>query len=357
MRKELYLLLFFLLIFASCKQVYHPTLDTLSGQLVVDAKITNDPSQNMVHLSRTRDFYSTSSVLEVTGATVTLVKVGGASIKGNEYAPGYYKFVSLPVSGNQYFLRIIIGNDVFESKAVTMPPLPTITNFYTTDLETTVLYNSANGTHVTYLRQSRDINADMPSTDSLSFYRFDIRSLIEWTYDSNPSKPGIVPTCYGWNSYQDKEFFQLVGLKDVSIPGQIIKHRLLNLTYDSISAAHKDTLQIKGWILFIEQYGTSKDSYDFHQQLNSQFAASGSFFDPIQTQVYGNILCKTDPLQTAYGYFDLNSYQQYRYFLILTKPPGVISLRQLHRFPDIPDNGQIYGIAGEDPIKPNWWEE
>jgi len=357
MQKELYYLLILFFTIASCKEVYHPTLDTLGGELVVDAQVTNDASKNMVHLSRTRNFYNNQPEMEVTGATVTLVQMGGTAIKGSEYAPGYYKFESLPVSGKQYYLRIVIQNDVYESRAVTMPPAPVISNFYTTDLQTTVLYNGDNGTHVTYLRQSRDINVDLPATDALTYYRFDIRSLVEWTWDANPAKAGLFPTCYGWYSFQDKEYFNLVGPKDLSEPGKILKHRLLNIAYDSISTAHKDSLQIKGWILFVEQYGTSKESYDFHQQLNSQFAAAGSLFDPIQTQVDGNILCLTDPLQKAFGFFDLNSYQQVRYFLILNKPPGVILLRQLFKFPDIPDTGQIYGKEGEPPLKPAWWEE
>jgi hypothetical protein len=118
-------------------------------------------------------------------------------------------------------------------------------------------------------------------------------------------------------------------------------------------------------MLVIEQYGTSKESYDFHQKLNNQFAATGSLFDPVQTQVFGNVLCKSDPTKIVYGYFDLNSYAQYRYFFPEPTTKGELIIKQIFRFPDLPDeNGMLetqpLKIPPEDPPPPLpppvWWE-
>ena len=107
---------------------------------------------------------------------------------------------------------------------------------------------------------------------------------------------------------------------------------------------------MNGWIMIIDQFGTSTGSYQYHEKLNSQFAADGSLFDPIQTQIYGNITCKTDPSKIVYGYFDLNSYRQYRYYLYISNPNAAIILRQIFSYPNIPDDGdQMFS-------PPDWWE-
>lgn len=357
MHKKLYYILLLPLFFVACEEIYHPSLETVSGQLVVDAKITNDPARSVVHLSKTRHFYSDQPVYEVSGASVSLVEVGGNKIKGMEATPGYYKFSSLPVSGKQYYLQIIIENKTYESKAVTMPPTPRLSNFYVTHIETPMVFRDGEGTYGYYLRKAGEMDVDIPINDSLPYYRLDIRSLVEWTFDATPSKPGLFPTAYGWFSYQNKQYFHLIGPKDQNQPGRVVKHPLLSISYDSLRNLYKDSLRIKGWILFVEQYGTSKDSYEFHQQLNDQFAASGRLFDPIQSQVYGNILCKSNPSEKVYGYFDLNSYKQSRYFVFLNNPPGISTWRQLFKYPEVPDHGMVWGLEGDPPLKPDWWEE
>jgi len=348
--------LFLQLFFVSCEEIYHPEMDTVSGRLVVDARITNDLTKNYVHLSRTRHFYDVLPVLNVSGATVSLVELGGSVIKGYESATGYYSFNTVPVPGKQYFLRIIIQNATYESRAVTMPPVPALTNFITRHVVTIVNENSGESTPRTYERPAREVSVDMPLTDALSYYRLHIRSLLQWTLHA-PGQQSFYPLAYGWNSNENREQFHLVSPKNQSEPGKIINHQLLTLSYTPFNPAAADTMQAEGWIIFVEQYGTSKESFDYHTQLNSQFAATGSLFDPVQTQVYGNILCKSNPSEKVYGYFDLNSWQQYRYFVIINTPPGVNTTRQINSYPVIPDFGEIRGSNGEPPMKPYWWQE
>lgn len=357
MRKLLYYLLFLQLFLVSCEEIYHPDMDTVSGQLVVDARITNDLAKNYVHLSKTRHFYDDQPVFNVTGATVSLVEMGGSVIRAYESSTGYYSFYTVPQSGKQYFLRIIIQNVTYESRAVTMPPVPTLTNFNSRHVITTVNENSGESTPRTYERPRRAISVDMPLTDALSYYRLDIRSLMQWTWHKSAGTPSFNPLAYGWNSSENREQFHLIGPKNQSEPGKIINHQLLTLSYMPFNPKAADTMRVEGYIIFIEQYGTSKESFEFHSQLNSQFAATGSLFDPVQTQVYGNILCKSKTSEKVYGYFDLNSYQRYRYFLIVNTAPGLNYSRQLYSFPEIPDFGIISGKSGDPPLKPDWWQE
>jgi hypothetical protein len=285
----------------------------------------------------------------ITSAAVELVDISGKFVEGIQSDPGYFNFNTVPVSGNNYKLRILYQNETYESEEITMPPLPTILNAYSGDKVKTSYSAAAYGNPMPLSVKGRDIYIDAPVTGALAYYRFSTRSTIEWIY-APPGKGGPPPPpLYGWVSHYEIENFNIAGPKTFSQLDTIKKHQLSWLAYDAKYYLSSDTLVPSGWIIIVDQYGTSKGSYEFHEKMNSQFAADGSLFDPIQTQIYGNITCKTNPSKIAYGYFDLNSYRQYRYYV---KPYSPIddNLRQIFRYPYIPDEGK----SSDGP--PDWWE-
>ncbi len=364
MRKEIFYLLFAMVFLVSCEEIYQPSMDTVGGNLVVEAQITNNAAKNIIHLTKTRSYYDKLPPLEVTGATVNLMELGTKNfIRGYETNTGHYVLESLPESGKTYYLRITIQSETYESRAVTMPPVPKLNKFYTEYIIRTVYVNTPNNDPQTFDYPGRELYVDLPLTADLSHYRFKIRNLIEWSWDPTGGK-ALLPTTYGWNSFTDNQNFLIAGPRDYNQTNAIEKLHLLTLSYIPFTYLYTDTLVSCGHIVMIEQYGTSKESYDFHQSLNNQFAASGSLFDPIQTQVEGNILCKTTPSNKVYGFFDLNSFQQYRYYFYLNPPPGKYVERQIFRYPDIPYTGRVDAIPKtlQEPnpptIKPpDWWEQ
>jgi len=373
MRQELNYLLMLFILFVSCEQIYQPDLENEGGQLVVEARITNEPAKNFVHLTQTRNFNDRVPLTDVSGAKVELIEIQGSKIQSTESSPGFYIFNSVPVSGKNYFLRIGILSDVYESAEVTMPALPTITNFHTEHVVKKVFVKTVEGTPHAIDKPGREFYVDLPVANSLSYYRFDVKTIWEWHCDLNPKTLSLIPSCYGWYVFYEKEKFNIAGPKNFSLTDKIEKHPLLTISYNIYDYLYRDTLfskfdtlYAKGCILLLEQYGTSKESYEYHEKLNSQFSAVGSLFDPIQNQVYGNIICKTNPSKVVYGYFDLNSYAQYRYFFNLSTPPDDFPIRQVFRYPELPDSN---GIMETQPVKgppdeippplppPIWWEK
>lgn len=364
MRKLLTYLFFSMIFLASCEEIYQPTMDIINGNLVVEAQITNNLSKNIIHLSKTRNFYDKLPPLEVTGAAVSLVELGGSKIiiRGYETSSGYYVLPSLPESGKTYYLRIVIQNETYESMAVKMPPVPSLKKFYTEYIIRTVYVNTPNNDLQTFDYPGRELFVDLPVSNDISYYRFKVRNLIEWSWD--PTGKALLPASYGWYTYTDNQLFMLAGPKNFNSSAAIERYHLLTLSYIPFTYLFSDTLVSCGHIVMIDQYGTSKESFEFHEKLNSQFAAAGSLFDPIQTQIEGNILCTTTPSKKVFGFFDLNSYQQYRYYFYLNPPPGKYVERQIFRYPDIPSTGRVNAIpkTREEPnpptIKPpDWWEE
>jgi hypothetical protein len=259
------------------------------------------------------------------------------------------------VTGQDYKLQILFNNDIYESESVTMPPIPSIINFYTEQVENIEYQSDAYGVPFPFKVIGRELYLDAPITPSLTYYRFGMRSVLEYYYQPpmlGPPPPPELPPVYGWLSLYYKDNYNIAGPKKFSQAGLIEKHPLILLPYSTALLIKPDSV-FRGWIFILDQYGTTKGSYDYHEMLNSQFSAGGSLLDPIQTQVYGNIRCKTDPSKVIFGYFDLNSYRQHRYYLYFMdpNPGGIITMREITSYPYIPDNGQI---AGYNP--PGWWE-
>ena len=365
MKRTILYFTFLVYLFTSCEEIYKADIDYANGQLVVESLVTNELSKNFVRLTKTRNFNDEVSVVGISGATVELIENKTRVIRTTESSTGYYTFTTVPESGSSYHLRITVKGDLYESREVTMPPLPTFTNLNTVKITKTVFVASGESNPLPYEKQYREIHVDIPVTPELSHYRFDLRSVFEWSWDSTfiPPSPTGIPTGYGFYAYSQTEKFVLAAPQNFSQAGNIQKFPLFQISYNAIDYLYSDTLKPKGWILVIEQYGTSKESYEYHENLNNQFSAVGSLFDPVQNQVHGNIICKSDPNKVVYGFFDLNSYQQYRYYFELPTPPIPLILRQIYRFPTIPPGFKWIMRTSRDsqgtqpPLSPpDWWE-
>ncbi|MEI6138547.1 MAG: DUF4249 family protein [Mariniphaga sp.] len=353
MLNKLNYILFLVILFASCEEFYTPKIDTIGGQLVVDAQITNDISQNYVHLTKTNAFYSTQPAEPVTGAKVELVQIIGTSTTSTtayESGAGNFYFSSTPIIGKNYKLRITILQDIYESEVVAMPPIPTISSFYTEHKAEKQYRTSSSGAPIEYFFEGRQTYIDAPITSTLSHYRFGLRSIMEWVFTPPEVAGPPPPQVYGWNSFYYKSEYYLAGPKVYSQSGKIEKQPLMMMSYSTYDYLQTDSVVQKGWIFIIDQFGTSTGSYDFHEKLNSQFAADGSLFDPVQTQIFGNITCKSDASKMVFGYFDLNSYRQYRYYMTLGGKMNSSIPRQINRYPTIPYSGTTVGFP------PTWWE-
>lgn len=336
-------MIFFSVLLVSCEDYYKPDLEVLPGAMVVEAHLTNDPNQNFVKLSIARNFYSESPEEKITGARVELVEGKDNILPATETNEGYYTFPETPVPGRKYMLRINYLDDIFESDQVIMPPLPTIDTLYTKDTVEKSYQTGSTGNLMQIETSGRDICIDASITPDLEYYRFSWRAIAQWMYHF-PLKGGPPqPSLFGWISRYQTGKFDLAGPKQFSVSDKIESHPILFIGYDPYLYLDSLAEIPSGYIVIINQYGISKESYDFHEKLNKQISAEGSLFDPVLTQLYGNIHCKTNPEKIVLGFFDLNSYRQYRYFMNIfgNSEMNFIIQRRINRYPDIPGRGYV----------------
>jgi len=348
----------FLFLLVSCEDIYKPDLEIVPGILVVESQLTNEPTKNFVRLSKSNEFYNTNQQEKITGARVDLVQVTGTNIrpvetifKLTENGAGNYIFQNTPIPGNRYKLRITVGTDIYESNLELMPPIPVIDSLYTRFKLEKSYRTDASGPPTLVETPGHEIYIDAPITQALQYYRFNWRTILQWTYYpvvlSGPPQPSYL----GWLSRYQDGLFNLAGIKQFSISSHVTKHPILSLPYN-VEAYLDSSSQVGcGWIVILDQYGISKDSYIYHENLNKQISAEGNLFDPLLAQVYGNFRCKNDDSKMVLGYFDLNSYRQHRYYLNLgVNEKSKVVKHQIKKYPDIPDRGYVRGIP------PVFWE-
>ena len=352
MFKNLIYLAIVVFFFSGCEEIYTPDIENVDALLVVEAHITNDMDQNFVKLSLTRDFYSQTAQEISSGGKVELIEVSGKSIVAKESGTGYFTFTSVPVSGKNYLLRVTYNQETYQSDAVTMPPLPQIDTLYTKHNVEKEYRTYSDGTPVQVEIPGREFLIDAPITSSLSHYLFNYRAVLQYAYYPPVGPTGeFLPPWFGWKSFSNSGSFNLAGPKEFSVSDKISTHPVFSLAYDPMQYLDSITQVPAGWIIILDQYGIQKESYDFHEQLNKQFSAEGNLFDPMLTQVYGNIHCTSDPDKICLGFFDLNSYRQYRYFFSnLTNNDEKNIPRRLFTYPDIPNGGY------QEEFYPSFWE-
>ncbi len=352
MRKGLIYLALIASLLVSCEEYYTPEIEETAGLLVVESRLTNDPAQNFVKLSMTRDFYSSEASEKLSGAQVDLVEIGGLISRAVESNAGYYTFQKIPVSGKTYQLRIAYQKESYLSDLVVMPPLPHIDTLYTKHKIETIFRTDAYGNPELVESAGREICIDAPITAKLEYYRFRWQTVLLWTY--HPPSIGDAPPpppLYGWKSRFDGGLYNLAGPKEFSTSGFVRRHPVLSLSYNTKAYLDSTEQSPNGWIIIVNQYGITQKSHEFHEKLNRQFAAEGSLFDPVLTQVYGNIHCKSDASKIVLGFFDMTSYRQYRYYLNLgSGPDNQVIQRRLNRYPEIPEDGYEIGT------RPYFWE-
>jgi hypothetical protein len=354
MRKTLTILFPTVLLLAflsSCEELYFPSLDKMQGIMVVESHVTNDPKLNYIKITTTNGFYESVPNESLKGITVKLTEINGRTIRATDTGKGIFAFSETPEPGMDYKLTITYQNDVFESDTVRMPALPSIEDIYSLYKVSKTYRTDSFGPPVLVETPGREIYIDAPLSPALQYYRFDWRAVLLWAITPPPSPTGPSTSTYGWNSLFDQNIINLAGQKRYSEAGQLKKHPILSIPYDyKIYLDSKEKVE-NGWILIINQYGIDQKSHDFYEQLNKQLTAEGQLFDPVLTQITGNIRCTNDPTKKILGNFEVNSYRQYRYYFNLWGiDQGKVLLRELYRYPEIPNEGTSFRIV------PDFWE-
>jgi hypothetical protein len=109
-----------LLAYSSCRKVIQLDLGNHTGELVIEANITNAYGLQYVKLSRNVPFTSTNTYPAVTGAAVKITDSLGTQYQLTEGPAGTYSINNINgVSGHTYYLSVTTGGQTYTAKSTT----------------------------------------------------------------------------------------------------------------------------------------------------------------------------------------------------------------------------------------------
>lgn len=363
-----------MLSFIRCTEIYTPNINSTTEALVVQGLITDGTGPFTINLSKAI-LYTSNSVSAsnyVLSAQLTVTDNQNNTFPLTETGNGNY---TLPLSfkaviGNSYILHIQTkdGNTYESNSQKLLQPLT---------------YDSIHGMHNTekYLGQDNqlrnvpgsDILVDLFKTvstgDSVPLCRFNPVVTIQYQYTVTEKDT----TNWHWE-YNDWRSFQLNTNENITednsqTASAFIKNHSVGFVpigMESYGMASPDKLTYYTYYLRIYQYTINRDSYNFYKGANSQLAASGTIFDPVTAQLYGNMKCVNNPAKIVLGLFEVSSLSQSAY-VVIQSPYSTNVLLQKVPYVDIPSSGttqfKVWNLEfvpmPKDPAynstMPSWW--
>jgi len=344
MRIKIILVTIILGTITSCKELYDPKIDIVETPLVVEGLITDEAKPYSIKLTKALPF-NNNDVSEYTGvskATVTVSDDCGYTYHFTEidtagvYMSNPVEFVGVP--GRSYTLSIkTIDNKEYRSA----PQLLLPNNFNVTisaefGTRDQLVVDSWGGYNKETI-QGTNIFFDIENTeDTLIRFRFGQK-----IYKETAVIPGGRPEC--WGIVQQKDLINITDGPPTSNKN-IEKHIVCFLPFIKPENVGDYTIIVTALIGKITQYRINPETYQFYKNCNTILAASGKVFDPMPTQVKGNMKCISDNAVEVLGFFEASS-ARVSYYAVRN---GSKNIHYRNGYAPVD-----YGCIG--PNAPDWW--
>ncbi|MBK0384346.1 DUF4249 domain-containing protein [Pedobacter sp. SD-b] len=129
-----YLLALTVLAFSSCEDVIDLKLKNAAPQIVIEANVVDNQNYQIVKISKTKNFDEDNSVVNVSGANVSVTEEGGQVYNFTEFSPGNYKsgfFVGK--HGKKYTIKVDADGHTYTAFS-TMPQRVNLDSLTVTEL-------------------------------------------------------------------------------------------------------------------------------------------------------------------------------------------------------------------------------
>ena len=289
-----FIITFFLCLY-SCQEAFEPEgLDDEKRMIVVDGHINNLSGSYAVRLSWASP-YDYDYVDYIHGAIVVISDDEGNKEILQENDLGIYKSSGdglIGRIGSKYQLSITMPDGkVYASTPAVMKQAPEIS----IDASIGKEYGTRNNYYGDLITFEYDgisvfINVDTQN-DEQGFFMFKTKYYRQM-YNPSPSPP----RCIEHVGFQKE--LNIRAALPVGPSYEIRHHKIRFFPYDKYC---------KGWVALVNIYSLNKEAYSYYQSVNDQLLASERIFDPVPTQINGNIKCLNDSSKSALGLFEVAS--------------------------------------------------
>jgi hypothetical protein len=336
-----------------CSEIYYPKVMSKNDFLVVDGLITNTNGPFVIKLSKAVK-YSADSVTDadpVTQANLTITDNNNVSYAMTETSPGKYTTPSSLVSrvGNSYKLQIKTADgNTYESdyQKLTRPVSYDSIKYYNVTEGFLDSYKSLSTT------TGADIRIDLSDSSSVEKikYKFTTNLTLQCMYIAAQAP------YYEWITDLPLENdINITDESSSSSDNSITNHKIGFIPFsvaafpDEWHLPRMQSLADFSYYLKINQYTLNDASFVFYQAAKKQLSASGKIFDPIASQLYGNIKCTNNPSKLAFGFFEASSITTYAIF-IFKRDEKMVSEKV--PYIDIPEPTST---TNNTTRPPRWW--
>ncbi len=306
--------LFFVILFGgwvSCVKPYNPpALQVARNYLVVEGVAIPSGDTTVITLTRSRDLSDTTSFLPETNARVFVEATNGQGFQFTETSPGQYKALLSLTPTLTYRLRIVtrLGHEILSDyePVIETPPIDSL-----------------------HWRQDGDVQIFADSRDpnnNTRYYRWEYRETWEYRsyYDSYIGfENGIL---FYLDSTQ-----KIYRCWDSAVSTRVILGTTENLGDDVIlnqliatvpQASQKISAK---YSIEVFQYGLTRDAFTFWDEIRKNGSEVGGLFDPLPSQLLGNLQNASNPGEPVIGYFSVASRERKRLFIdnnqVINWPP------------------------------------
>ncbi len=374
--KYLVIIIATIISFTCCKELYDPDIDLNISAIVVEGRITDSTGPYTIKLSKAMA-YPYDSVYRrqpETGANVSIDCSDGKSVllTENESTNGEYK---TPVDfrgeiGNSYILKIKTKDGLeYESEAQTLLKPVGYDDIHGWVAENKVFNEDYTLRTVKGADIRLDLFSDINLAETKPYCRFETSIVLQYSYVfyDPPINDIWHWQIFGWNTFKLSEKENIT--EDVSERqnAKISNHQLCFAPFLAsdyrISTPERATNYI--YYLRFEQYTINKDAWEFYNDANEQLSAEGKIFDPVASQLKGNIKCTTDPDKPALGFFEASSV--IKKALLIVRNDKYLKIEYVPYLTNVPANGyfeyKIWTGMGDGPDEPeyevipfpSWW--
>lgn len=303
-----------------CEDFYSPKIEDLSGALVIEAMLTDQPDYLTIKLSRTSVFDSRSYFNSERNAKIYMLSSEGEMYYFYETSGGYYRsFDSIYTSpGVSYHIYITTSDgEGFMSREQTMPEPCNIDQI---ELQDSVYREvSYNYWGEPYVKDFEGIFFSVKPTEPTNS---NVGFLYEWNalvnYRIESSDGPFKHNYYCWKKIKSNLIYVYDYNQGLS-ENTLILDDVNFLSYYNLSPLPLDSSRFEGTVKSaysrsfyykLKQYTISNKSADFWQAVKRQTEANGKLFDPVEEEIPTNIFCDTNPDLKAFGFFTIASYTE-----------------------------------------------
>jgi hypothetical protein len=370
--KFLHIISLVLVVLQSCQTVFDPKVDTVGSKLVVDGSFSTVPGVQKVILSSSNPYNGNSRYSGINGANIYISDDQGKIIpfgeigSGGLYETDTNELINAEI-GRTYILHITTQEgQVFESLPQTVVKCAPVDSLFCEYEEQKIVEQNDNGNtnEVVYEGIRVEVNTRGLYSNH-NFYLYSWEAYEEYNIGLNYY--AMFYPVYTYLNLPSKYNKAVCTGNADDFSNQVLLHnRLLFITSkdlqtfsgtipEAYTTGHNfvqfETFQ--GLIFKLKQKSISDNAFLFWNSVQQQLDASGKLFDPVASQIAGNINCTSNPSLKPLGVFYAYDVSEKFAYLYISKL-GKIDSRPINDFPEIITDSLFWNVPPEGWISPSF---